>query len=53
MILYAPGLGFFLHARRQRGLPAFGNRAEGSVAALVLVLALAALWMIGSGRLTL
>ncbi|MDP5688851.1 basic amino acid/polyamine antiporter [Pseudomonas aeruginosa] len=53
MILYAPGLGFFLHARRQRGLPAFGNRAEGSVAALVLVLALAALWMIGSGRLSL
>ena len=53
MILYAPGLGFFLHARRQRDLPAFGNRAEGSVAALVLVLALAALWMIGSGRLSL
>ena len=53
MILYAPGLGFFLHARRQRGLPAFGNRAEGSVAALVLILALAALWMIGSGRLSL
>ena len=24
MILYAPGLGFFLHARRQRGLPAAG-----------------------------
>ncbi|MGC3547117.1 hypothetical protein ACPTFK_29860, partial [Pseudomonas aeruginosa] len=34
-------------------LPAFGNRAEGSVAALVLVHALAALWMIGSGRLSL
>jgi arginine:ornithine antiporter/lysine permease len=51
MILYAPGLGFFVHARRQRGLAAFGNAGERALGALVLALALAALWMVGSSRL--
>lgn len=51
MILYAPGLGFFIRARRQRGLARFSNAGEKIASMLVLGLAAIALWMVSSGRL--
>ena len=43
MMLYAVGLGFFVWARRERGLPPFASRAEWTCAGAVLLLAAFAL----------
>ncbi len=53
MILYAPGLLFFLWARRERGEPVFANRGEQLAAGVVLVLAVAAVVAMLSGKLAL
>ena len=53
MILYAPGIAFFVYARRERGLPAFVTGVEKGFAGLIVTLALVALYMIASGQLAL
>lgn len=53
MILYAPGLLFFMKARGERGEKYFVNIGEKISAATVLVLCIVAIVMIGVGELTL
>lgn len=53
MILYAPGLPFFLKARAERKEKFFSNTAEKVSAAVVVILCVVALVMVGLGELTL
>ncbi len=49
-LLYAPGVALYWVARRQRGQHPFTGREWGELA-LVLLLALVAAWLLGTGRL--
>ncbi|NDV11267.1 basic amino acid/polyamine antiporter [Crenobacter caeni] len=53
MILYAPGIAFYAKARHERGLPVFSSHGERVCAALVVGLALAALYLVASGSFSL
>ncbi|NDV13075.1 amino acid permease [Crenobacter sp. HX-7-9] len=53
MILYVPALGFFWQARRERGLPVFAGAHEQVFAALVVLGACSALYMLAQGTFAL